>query len=93
MRVEIEYFRHDSGKFYTNESYDTNETTLHGIWDELRERMRAGSWPGLIAGQHDFITRVNVPGHLHEHPRLIMPWQINRVVTKPPAYLGGMEEE
>lgn len=71
MKVQLTYFK-DTGKYYSKGEYETEKEHLHEIWDEVREMIRQGTRPGLIKGCHEFHTLVNVAGHIHEHPRLML---------------------
>jgi hypothetical protein len=71
MKVQLTYFK-DTGKYYGEGEYETNLDSLSDIWDEVRIMIKLGRRPGLIAGCHEFHTLINVPGHKHEHPRLIL---------------------
>lgn len=71
MKVQLTYFK-DTGKFYSEGSYETDKAPLYEIWDEVREMIKQGTRPGLAKGCHEFHTLINVPGHVHEHPRLIL---------------------
>ena len=71
MKVQLTYFK-DTGKYYGEGEYKTKKEHLHEIWDEVREMIKQGTRPGLIKGCHEFYTLINVPEHVHEHPRLII---------------------
>lgn len=70
MKVELIYFK-PSGKYYSEGHYETKLEFLFEIWDEVREMVSNKELPGLMRGHSDFYVLVNVPGHKHEHPRLI----------------------
>lgn len=76
MKVELTYFT-PTGKYYTNVSYDSElqaDEPLFRFWEELRDKFNCGERPGLVDGTNDyFIVLVNVPGHVHEHPVLLLP--------------------
>lgn len=74
LAVKLTYFKR-LGKFYDEGEFRVHRSvSLFHIWDDVIERRDNGNLPGLIewAGK-EFIILVNVPGHEHEHPRLIMP--------------------
>lgn len=70
-KVELTYFK-QSGKYYGDGEYISNQEHLFMIWDELSEMFARGERPGLVNGKQFFNTLVNVPGHPHEHPYIIM---------------------
>ncbi len=71
--VKLTYFK-KTGKFYSDGEYVTTKHGLHDIWTEVESMRRdGGKRPGLCDSKHDeFHVLVNVPGHPHEHPRLIV---------------------
>ncbi len=71
-KVELIYFK-DTGKYYSSGEYETQIEPLYEIWGEVREMQRIGKLPGLVEGCVEFTILVNVPGHPHDHPRLIHP--------------------
>ena len=75
LTVKLTYFR-DTGKYYTHGEYETEHKPLHQIWDEVRDMADEQRLPGLRPGHSDFIISVDVPGHEHEHPRLVIPERI-----------------
>ncbi|CAG0943404.1 hypothetical protein ANRL1_01327 [Anaerolineae bacterium] len=76
--VKLEYFK-EFGKWHADGEYHTNEFELYRIWFEVEAKLRHRILPGLMAGHSDFIVSVNVPGHPHEHPHLIIPEAFRRV--------------
>ena len=70
MKVQLTYFK-DTGKYYSEGEYETEKEFLFEIWDEVREMFSRGECPGLI-GPSGFHVCVNVAGHKHEHPRLML---------------------
>lgn len=66
--VQLTYFR-EGGKFYSTGEYVSHKEHIYHIWDEIKAMETLpdliGSWNGPIL--------VSVPGHPHDHPRLIMP--------------------
>jgi hypothetical protein len=71
MKVQLTYFK-DTGKYYSEGEYETELDSLTKIWEEVRAMIQQGKCPGLLEGRHDFHTLVNVAGHRHEHPRLML---------------------
>jgi len=71
MLVKLTYFKL-SGKYYSEASYVSGKDYLFEIWDEVKQRRLAGSLWGLTTGHSPFHILVNVPGHPHEHPHLIL---------------------
>lgn len=69
MKVHLTYFK-CTGKYYTDGEYETNLESLHEIWNEVRQLNPA---PGLASDGAEFFVLVNVPGHVHEHPKLLLP--------------------
>lgn len=75
-KVELTYFK-QSGKYYSSGDYLSEKKDLWEIWDEVRQMVKDKQLPGLIGGQ-EFYILVSVPTHEHDHPRLIMPMEIER---------------
>ena len=74
MLVKLTYFK-DTGKYYTSGEYETVQSDLGDIWDEVRAMGRTKTLPGLCQGHSDFIVSVVVPDHPHQHPRLITSFE------------------
>lgn len=73
--VNVTWFR-QSGKYYTSGEYITQKVHLFEIFNEVRDMARRGIRPGLRdcePGQNQYIGHMEVPGHDHDHPCLIMP--------------------
>lgn len=68
--VRLTYFR-EGGKYYSDSEYRTDTQDLGDIFVEVRNMLAAGKRPGLIDGANEFYTLIEVPGHPHEHPRLV----------------------
>ena len=71
MLVKLTYFKL-SGKYYSEISYVSKKDSLFEIWDEVKRRRAVKRLWGLMIGHSPFHILVNVPGHPHEHPRLIL---------------------
>lgn len=71
MLVKLTYFT-PSGKYYSKGSYTTNKRGLYDIWDEVEDMRVQEDLPGLSPGPSNFIISVDVPDHLHRHPRLLL---------------------
>lgn len=71
MKVELTYFR-PSGKFYSLYDYETKQTKLHEIWDEVEDMKIAKDLPGLMSGHGDYVIYISVPLHPHNHPHLLL---------------------
>jgi hypothetical protein len=71
--VKLTYFK-KSGKFYDEGVFEVLESKpLHAIWGQVREMRENGNLPGLVDGAgKEFMVLVNVPGHQHEHPHIIV---------------------
>lgn len=69
-RVNLTYFK-DIGKYYSEGAYISKCVTLQDIWDEVREKRKTNTLPG-INSERRFITLVQVPDHPYAHPRLIV---------------------
>lgn len=72
MKVDLTYFK-PNGEFYTRADYVTAKETLAEIWAEVTEMMRKARLPGLMPGHSPFIVSVRCPGHVSDHPWLIVP--------------------
>lgn len=68
MKVKLTYFK-QSGKYYSDGSYETNQTDLHNIFDEVRNKLTDGKLPGLVDGAR-YTTHIEVPDYPHDHPAL-----------------------
>lgn len=68
IEVKLTYFK-ETGKYYSEESYMEDYIPLFEIWDRIRNMEKL---PGLT-GKWDGPILVNVPDHIHSHPRII--WQ------------------
>lgn len=73
LTCNLTYFKR-SGKFYAQGSFAVVATDqLFEIWEYVRAWRDAGSLPGLVDGAGpEFMVLVDVPGHRHEHPHLIV---------------------
>jgi hypothetical protein len=67
------YFK-KSGKFYDEAWISVpGDMELHQIWELVRRMRSEGRLEGLVEGAgREFMILVNVPGHRHEHPHLIV---------------------
>jgi len=76
LKVKLTYFK-TNGKYYTKEEYTTSKCDLYEIWEEVEAFQKQGILPGLFGGVSEFIILVDagidIPKHVYEHPRLIMP--------------------
>lgn len=70
MNVKLTWFKHN-GKFYSDSEYETQETDLWKIWQEV-EAMQAKDGNGEGQLPSEFIYLVDVPVHPHNHPHLVM---------------------
>ncbi len=70
-KVILTYFK-QSGKYYSEGTYESDCEAIHNIWDEVEAFNKSGTLPGLCKGSSGWIILVNVPGHPHDHPRLIL---------------------
>ena len=71
MKVNLIYFK-QSGKYYSEGSYETNRKELYEIWYDVSLLMQDKELPGLMQGHSNFIVSVDVPEHPNNHPRLIL---------------------
>jgi hypothetical protein len=74
LEVQLTYFK-KTGKYYENGTFSVLATrSLLDIWQDVQEMRDGGRLPDLVEGAgREFIILINVPGHEHEHPRLLMP--------------------
>ena len=70
-RVQLTYFK-PSGKYYSTGDYDTDREWMFEIFEEVRELRDAGNLPHLVKGSKEFHILVEVPGHPHAYPALIV---------------------
>ena len=71
MKVQLTYFK-ESGKYYSDGSYDTGKEGLDDIWDEVRTMWHNRELPGLVEGHGYFIVSIDVPEHKINHPHLFI---------------------
>lgn len=73
LTVRLTYFK-KNGKFYDAAEFRAYANwSLYGIWNLVRKLREEGKLPGLVDGAgREFMILVNVPGHRHEHPHLII---------------------
>lgn len=71
MKVNLVYFK-QSGKYYSEGSYETNRKELYEIWYDVSLLMQDKELPGLTQGHSNFIVSVDVPEHPNNHPHLIL---------------------
>lgn len=73
LTVKLVYFKR-SGKFYDQSEFRVYASwSLYEIWNLVRKLREEGRLPGLVDGAgREFMILVNVPGHRHEHPHLIV---------------------
>lgn len=71
--VNMTYFK-KSGKFYDEAWISVpSDMQLHQIWELVRRMRSEGRLEGLVEGAgREFMILVNVPGHPHEHPHIIV---------------------
>lgn len=74
-KVELTYFK-QTGKYYSDSEYESNKQDLWEIWDEVRELAKYKRLPGIFGSE--FYILVKVPTHEHNHPRLIIPMELER---------------
>jgi hypothetical protein len=73
LTVQLTYFKR-SGKFYDKSEFQAYANwPLYEIWNLVRKLREEGRLPGLVDGAgREFMILINVPGHRHEHPHLIV---------------------
>lgn len=72
ITAKLTYFK-ASGKYYSSGEMEVDGSmALYEIWDHIEAEMKKGKWPGLVDGQHDFHTVIEVPEHRHAHPHLVV---------------------
>ncbi len=70
MRAHIIVFK-QSGKFYTDLTYEFKANLHHEMMDEMRELLRSNKIPGLVEGAQDFDVLVT-PEDGVQVPRLFV---------------------
>ena len=70
MTVKLSYFKHN-GKWYTDAEYETNQTQLFEIWDEVSRMRDMGQLPGLIKGHSPFLVLVDAPDYPYRHLHIV----------------------
>lgn len=85
MIVELTYFK-DTGKYYSSGRLEVPDvlpnaigglpagevTPLFEIFSLVRHLSHARSLPGLVEGHSAFHVLVDVPGHPHQHPHMVL---------------------
>ena len=77
LKVNLDYFK-ESGKWYSEGSFETNRTELYEIFADVQHMLDAGTLPGLINGHSSFYVLIDVPDHKHNHPHLCIPENLRR---------------
>ena len=72
MKVKLTYFK-PNGKYYSSGNYMTTKKDLYDIWEEVEHLQEQGRLPDFGGSARHFIISVDIPGHQHEHPHLIIP--------------------
>lgn len=73
MRVILTYF-YPTGIFYTAAAYETNETELSAIYEEVKRLRSAAQLPGLhLADERYLIVLIEVKDAARDVPRLLLP--------------------
>lgn len=85
FRVNLNYFRPDRGKYYSEGHYQSEFSETWKIWEEVQEMLDSGNLPGLVKGHspESFIVHVSIPGHPHNVPQIIIP-KPTRVAPRTP---------
>lgn len=76
-KVNLVYFR-ESGKYYTEGEYISEHESISQIWEEVARMQELKRLPGLIEGSVFPIISVEIAGHPHEHPHLVIHWGLGR---------------
>ena len=72
-KVKLTYFK-ESGKYYTDETYETDKEMMNDVYDEVRQMQRDGKLPGLVeGGGKEFTILITSEGVKHDVPQLIHP--------------------
>ena len=75
LTVKLNYYK-KTGKWYASGKFLVrDDKDLHKIWNQVKLMMANGYLPGLVQSSepYEYIVSVDVPGHKHEHPHLIIP--------------------
>lgn len=72
MKVNLNYFKPTTGKFYSTGSYETEKEQIYEIFEEVRELRFNGKLPDLVEGCTQFIVHIDVPDHHMNYPALIL---------------------
>ncbi len=85
FRVNLNYFRPDRGKYYSEGHYQTELSDTWKIWNEVQDMLDTGNLPGLVKGHssESFIVLIDIPGHPHNVPQIIIPKR-SRVAPRVP---------
>lgn len=70
--VTVKYFK-TTGKYYGEGEFKSTGGTIWEILNELRGKLDNDIRPGLVDGKNEYIIIMEVPGHPHDHPTLILP--------------------
>lgn len=70
--VMLTYFK-KSGKYYSEGEYVSEKEHVFEMFQEVREKVKARTLPGLILGAHDFHVLIEISeSHAHAHPFLLI---------------------
>lgn len=69
--VKLSYFK-TGGKWHSEGEYESEQEAIFQIWEEVTEMLLAGIWPGLVDGKYDYHVLIEVPGHPHDVPHLVV---------------------
>ncbi len=72
MRVSLEYFKPDTGKYYSSGEYESSKKEIWEVYREVREMAARRKLPGLMDGSV-FIIYIRVPDHPHDVPQVVLP--------------------
>jgi len=74
MKVKLTYFKSDTGKYYSDGTFECSDTLhMYEIFYLVRELATNRKLPGLVDGSYGWIILIDVPEHPHNHPQLVLP--------------------
>lgn len=76
MKVNLNYFKPSSGKFYADGEFDVSDgekVPMFLIHEHVETLIREAQLPGLQAGHSNFIVSIDASEHPNNHPKLFLP--------------------
>lgn len=59
IKIKLQYFKQNSGKYYSDGEYQTTKKEFYEMVDEVRQLKRDGKLPGLVEGAREFTIYID----------------------------------